>query len=252
MIKRTAQKVFLLLLISVSAYTLQAQMEDKIPNRPNPPRLVNDFANVLSSGDLNALEIKLTNYNDSTSTQIAVVTIKTIEGYEISDYAYSLGRKWGVGQKDLNNGIVLLIAVDDRKMFIATGYGTEAYITDARASQIYRDILTPAFQQQKYYDGIDEATTEMINYLSGQIDGDPMGSSSDKPSVWSVIFIILLILFLLSRFKGGNGGTTYSRRGPVYWGGGGFGGFGGGGGGGGGFGGFGGGGFGGGGAGGRW
>ena len=256
MIKQRFAGIFIIGILSLINISLFAQNDDQLPNRPVPPHLVNDLADIIPASEEANLENKLTTYNDSTSTQIAVIIVKTIDGFEISDYAYKIGRKWGVGQKDLDNGIVLLVSVDDRKMFIATGYGTESYITDARASRIYREILTPAFQQNNYYGGIDAATTEMIKYLSGAYDGEAMGNPEDKPNIFGVIILIFVILFILSKFfRGGNGGTTFSGRGPTYWGGGGFGGggFGGsGGGGGGGFGGFGGGGFGGGGAGGSW
>lgn len=256
MIKKLSFRIAFVFIVSLlSTVTLNAQNDDQLPERPNPPKLVNDLADVIPAAEEANLENKLVAYNDSTSTQIAVIILKTIEPYEIADYAYKIGRKWGVGQKDLNNGIVLLVAVDDRKMYIATGYGTEGFITDARASRIYREILTPAFQQGDYYGGIDIATTEMIKFLTGAYDGEELGTPEDKPNILTVIIIIIVILFILSKFfRGGNGGTTFSGRGPTYWGGGGFGGggFGGGGGGGGGFGGFGGGGFGGGGAGGSW
>ena len=255
MIKRRSAGIFIIGILSLINISLYAQNDDQLPDRPVPPHLVNDLADIIPVGEEANLENKLTAYNDSTSTQIVVIILKTIGDFEISDYAYKIGRKWGVGQKDLDNGIVLLVAVDDRKMFIATGYGTESYITDARASRIYREILTPAFQQNNYYGGIDAATTEMIKYLSGAYDGEPMGNSQDKPNIFGLIILIFVILFILSKFfRGGNGGTTFGGHGPTYWGGGGFGGFGGsgGGGGGGGFGGFGGGGFGGGGAGGSW
>ncbi len=253
MIKLRFAGIFIIGILSLINISLFAQNDDQLPDRPVPPRLVNDLANIIPAAEEANLENKLTLYNDSTSTQIAVIVIKTIGDFEISDYAYKIGRKWGVGQKDLDNGIVLLVAVDDRKMYIATGYGTESFITDARASRIYREILTPAFQQNNYYGGIDAATTEMIKYLTGAYDGEAIGNPQDKPNILGVIILIFVILFILSKFfRGGNGGTTFSGRGPTYWGGGGFGGFGGSGGGGGGFGGFGGGGFGGGGAGGSW
>lgn len=222
-----------------------------IPSRPSPPALVNDLADVLSPEEESMLETKLEHYNDTTSTQIAVVTVSDIGDNDIADYAYTIGVKWGVGQKDLDNGIVVLVAVDDHKMFIATGYGIEGYITDARASRIYREIMAPQFQQKNYYTGLDLATTQIIEYLNGAFDeeGDAYGSPEDGGNVWITLIIIIIILILISRFFRGGGGTTFTRGGPIFWGGG-FGGFGRGGGGG--FGGFGGGGFGGGGAGGSW
>lgn len=122
MIKRRSAGIFIIGILSLINISLYAQNDDQLPDRPVPPRLVNDLADIIPAGEEANLENKLTAYNDSTSTQIAVIIIKTIDDFEISDYAYKIGRKWGVGQKDLDNGIVLLVAVDDRKMFIATGY----------------------------------------------------------------------------------------------------------------------------------
>jgi uncharacterized protein len=91
------------------------------PALPNPPKLVNDFSNTLSSDEVQRLERKLTAYNDSTSTQVTIVMIRSLGPYDISDYAFQLGDRWGIGQKDLDNGILILAAMSDRKVFIATG-----------------------------------------------------------------------------------------------------------------------------------
>lgn len=242
--------VALLLLILFASSVLLAQSDKDLPARPVPPRLVNDLAEVLDAGQESQLESKLLQYNDSTSSQIAVVTVKSTGNFEIGDYAYKLGRKWGVGQEDRDNGIVILVAVDDRAVYIATGYGVEGYLTDIATGRIINDVMLPQFRTGDYYGGIDAASDEIFKYMTGAYEGMPMGSGKESPNAWFIIIIIIIILILMSRNKG-KGGTTFSGRGPTYWGGGGFGGFGGGGGGGG-FGGFGGGSFGGGGAGGRW
>ena len=95
------------LLVSVCA---SAQIDKVIPKKPNPPRLVNDFANILTPEQENALENKLVAYNDNTSSQIAVVTINSLEGYDIAEYGIALGREWQIGGKEFSNGIVLLVA----------------------------------------------------------------------------------------------------------------------------------------------
>lgn len=251
------RSIFLLMaILFILPFKSYGQDDKDLAPRPSPPRLVNDLANVIDDGNEAVLEAKLVAYNDSTSTQIAVITIASIEPYDVSDYAYKIGRYWGVGNKEFNNGIVILVAVNDRRMFIATGYGTEAYLTDIRSKRIIDGILTPAFQQNDYYGGVDAATTEIMKYMTGAYEGQPLGTPSEGPSIWVIIIIVIVLVIIFSqRKKGGGGGTTFTGRGPTYWGGGfgGFGGSGGGGGfGGGGFGGFGGGGFGGGGAGGSW
>ena len=107
----------------------------QIPNRPSPPRLVNDFTNTLTISQANNLEYKLRNYHDTTSTQIAVVFVNDLQGTTAADFAYQLGEKWGVGTKE-NNGIVILVKPKNEtkgEVFISVGYGLEQYVPDALA-----------------------------------------------------------------------------------------------------------------------
>jgi len=235
-----------------------------IPAPPNPPRLVNDFANILSQDQLQSLESKLVAFNDSTSVQIAVVIVPSLDGYEKADYAQQLGAKWGVGGSKFNNGFVVLIkpksASENGEAFIATGYGVEQFVPDATAYEIVNNEMIPHFKQNDYYGGINAATDVIMALVKGEYKADSYGKSKKKGSaVGFIIVIIIIIIFLISRNN--NNGRTINRSGsagmlffPWMMGGGGGssggGGFGGGGGGG--FGGFGGGGFGGGGAGGSW
>lgn len=226
-----------------------AQVNEKdLPPRPSPPKLVNDLADVLNDAQEATLERKLVAYDDSTSTQIAVITVTSTGNYYIADYALAIGRSWGVGQKNLDNGIVLLAAIEDRSVWIATGYGTEEFITDARANRIIDEEIVPNFRNENYYAGFDAATDKMILYLQGGFVAEETPEPESLKTLIIIVIILILVIYFLNKINR-NGGITYSGRGPTYWGGG-FGGgksFGGGG-----FGGFGGGGFGGGGAGGRW
>ena len=126
----------------------------KIPARPNPPRLVNDFANILTDKQERALEHKLVAYNDSTSTQICVVTVKSLNGTTSDDFAYQIGEKWGVGTKN-NNGVVILVkpkTVDELgDVSIQVGYGMEPYVTDAVNYGIRTKEMIPAFKEGNYY-----------------------------------------------------------------------------------------------------
>ena len=230
--------------------------QEDFPPRPNPPRLVNDMAGIFNATQVSALENKLKNYSDTTSTQIAVVTIGSTGAYEINDYTQRLAQQWGIGQKDKNNGIIILLAVEDRKVSIQTGYGMEGVITDAVAKRIIDQVLTPAFKQGQFYEGIDKGTTVIMELSSGLYDAEKVGDGGGF-SFRTLIILIVLIALFFSMFKGGGRGGKYSRysSGGMFTGGllGGLGGFGGGrGGGGGGFGGFGGGSFGGGGSSGSW
>jgi uncharacterized protein len=192
-----------------------------------------------------------------------VVIISSTNDYDPADYALKLGRSWGVGNKGFNNGVVFLVAKDDHKVFIATGYGLEGAIPDITCKTIVDNEVLPRFKEGNFYAGIDSGVNSVMLAARGEYKA-PKGyhqksSGSGIGIVVLIIAVIIMIVFISGR--GGGGGGYMSRRGywggPILWGaaGGLFGGGGGGGssgGGGGGFGGFGGGSFGGGGAGGSW
>lgn len=258
-------KKFLLPILLLLASVSMGQIEKVIPPQPVPPRLVVDLTGTLAPDQRDALEAKLVAYDDTTSNQIAVVIIPTTGDYDISEVAYMLGRKWGVGNKEFNNGIVFLVAKNDRKVFIATGYGLEGAIPDITAKRIIENEVVPNFRGNDYYRGIDFGVDALMLAAAGEYEAPAgygnRGRKGTGGSLLGMIIVFLIILFILSRINRGGGGAFMSRRGYRNWtgpstmwfppsGGGGSGW--GGGGGGGGFGGFGGGGFGGGGAGGSW
>lgn len=242
-----------------------------IPPKPNPPRLVNDYAGILVKSEADELERKLVAYNDSTSTEIAIVLVKSIGDYDIAEVALKILRDWGIGSKK-NNGVLILAAINDRRIRIETGYGMEGAVPDAVAFGIIDKVIKPNFRAQHYYQGLDEAVDDIIAAAAGEYKGVPRSKPGPGGgNVIGVIIFILILVFIISRGGGGGrgGGRVMSRRGDSVFGGiiggmigsslgrGGFGGgFGGGGwsggGGGGGFGGFGGGSGGGGGASGSW
>lgn len=232
----------------------QATMYDKdIVDVPSTQRLVNDFAGMMSFDEVSFLENKLVQYEDTTSTQIAIVTVPTLGEYPVEEYGIRLARKWGIGSEN-DNGILILISEKERKFDIETGYGVGQYISDIDANRILREIMTPNFKNGHYFKGLDQATDRMILLL----DGGFVKEAKKDNTAALIIFIIILIFFLIIIFSNkDDGNTTYTSSGrttyapPIF--GGGFGGFSGGSGSSsGGFGGFGGGGFGGGGASGGW
>jgi uncharacterized protein len=200
-------KTYLLLCILSISHSLFAQ---DIPQRPNPPRLVNDFVGMLNGSEREQLEQKLRGYADSTSTQIAVVVIKSVKPYDASEYATKLIQQWGVGQKGKNNGIALLWATDDRKVFIATGYGMEGSLPDAICKRIVNLQLIPSFKQKAWYQGLDAATTEMMKRASGEYVNEKQGQSDDDGSgivflvILIIIFIVIIIFWIISKRGGGN------------------------------------------------
>jgi len=231
---------------------------------PNPPHLVNDEAHVLSPEQQQILEEKLVALDDSTSNQITIVTIPSLNGYEIADYANKLFRSWGIGGKKNNNGILILLSVEERKVRIEVGYGLEGAIPDVTASSIIENEMIPPFKEGNYYRGLDNAIDALSKAAVGEYhDPRETDDTLDGGSLLTFIIILFVILLIVGNSgKGGGdkGGGMMSRRGFSGWwlpflfsGGGGrssggFGGFGGGGG----FGGFGGGSSGGGGASGGW
>jgi uncharacterized protein len=265
-IRQSIINVLVLLFFISGTVTLFSQ---DIPEKPNPPRLVNDFAGLLNGQEINALEQKLVAFNDSTSTQIAIVVVKDLFGYDKADYATRLGDKWGIGQKGKNNGILILIkpkTVDSNgEVEIATGYGAEGAVPDLVCSDIVNNDILPAFRRSDYYGGLDKATSTIISMIRGEFTADQYSRQhkgiTKKIPLGALIVIIFVIIALFSSGKSNH--NNISRSGLPFWillgminsgrsSGGSWGGFSGGGGGGGGFGGFGGGGFGVGGAGGSW
>jgi uncharacterized protein len=252
----------------------QVLFSQDIPDKPVPPRLVNDFAGLLSREETNSLENKLVAFNDSTSTQIAIIIVKDLGGYDKADYAQRLGEKWGIGQKGLNNGIVILLkpktTESNGEVQISPGYGLEGAIPDLTCSEIEDNEMLPAFRRGDYYTGLNKATSILMSLARGEFSADQYGKKIKKSAgkaAPAVIFIIIVIIIMILRNSGRSNHNNISRSGLPFWlllglmnsgrnshdgswggfsGGGGFGG------GGGGFGGFGGGGFGGGGAGGSW
>ena len=266
------KKILLLSILFISVFA-HAQIEDAVPAPPNPPRLVNDFTGskkFITAEQQEALEQKLTAYDDSTSNQVAIVIVDQLNGYSIDQFAIALGRKWGVGgQKEFSNGVVILVNTaekgDKRGVFIATGYGLEGVVTDLVADQIVQNSLLSNFRAGNNYRGLDKATTDIMDAAAGRYTApegySQRGKGGKLPGLLFAGLILLIIIIIIGRRGGGGSGGYMSRRGyrrgwdgpvifPGGWGGGGGGGWSGGGGGG--FGGFRGGSFGGGGAGGSW
>jgi len=237
--------------------------------RPEPPRLVNDLAGVLSSSEAQLLENKLVAFNDSTSNQIAVVIVNDLQGYDKSEFAYKVAKDWGVGQSDFNNGLLVLVKTKTDEslgqIFIATGYGLEGAIPDIACADIIDREMLPRFRENDYYGGINAGTDVMMALASGEYNYDTYAGGRSSGSFPAIIFIIFIIAVIMMASAGNSNNKHIKKSGtsnlPLWLlmsmmgggksHGGSWGGFSGGGGGGG-FGGFGGGGFGGGGAGGSW
>ena len=207
----SGQKKFATLFLLLFAISIcHAQ---RIPNRPSPPRLVNDYTNTLTASQANSLEYKLRNYNDTTSTQIAVVFVNDLQGTTAADFAYQIGEKWGVGTKE-NNGIVILVKPKNEtkgEVFISVGYGLEQYGPDALAKRIIETQMIPAFRYNDYYGGVNNAIDSIIKLASGGFSSD---NNEDEDAAFAALMIIIIgmIVMILYITLIGKASTSISSK----------------------------------------
>lgn len=228
----------------------------KTPPNPNTGdrAFVKDLANALTEAQEIELCRKLKAYHDSTSNEFAILIENSLDGEEAFMYSLKAARAWGVGGDEFNNGLLIFVAIKDRKVFIQVGRGLEHKITATYAGRVVDHIIKPNFRNTSYYTGLDQAIDELILFAAGEYLGSSKKPDNGMP-LWLIIVLVILVVIIFSSFGNNNGRTYRNHRGGWIMGPGGLGGGGGGGftgGGGGGFGGFGGGSFGGGGAGGSW
>nr|MCU0326354.1 TPM domain-containing protein [Spirosomataceae bacterium] len=139
--------------------------------------------------------------------------VKSVQPYDISEYAFKLGKQWGVGSKK-NNGVVLLWAPGDRKIFIATGYGLEGAIPDAYAKRIVEQVIKPNFRELRYYQGLDQATTALIKYAKGEYKERPKNNGGEEgDALWGIIVILLIIIFVIIIIRKNRGGGSNNHSG---------------------------------------
>src|SRR5699024_1407177 len=252
---RPARRPFLVAAFCLAAllsFASWASAQDlNLPEKPTGH--VSDFAGMIADKDQQQLETKLRNYRDTTTTVIAIATLKSLNGISIEETATTLFNKWDMWQGNKDNGALILIAPKEQKIRIEVGYGLEGAIPDIMAGRIIREIISPSFRKGDYYAGLDRATSAMIQLASGEFTGqltDNQSSQSEDDMISYIIFILFIVYVVYSSSRRGHGGggkgggkrRTLGPGGFIYLGGGGFGSGGFGGGGGGGFGGFGGGG----------
>jgi uncharacterized protein len=258
--------VFNILLVITLFSFLPSFAQFEIPKKPDFQTSVYDYANLLSAHEKNQLEEKLIRYSDSTSTQIIVATISTINGEDIGILTPKWAHEWGIGQAKEDNGVFILVAQKERKIWISPGYGLEDRLTAGIGGQITRNIIVPEFKAGSYYKGLDKGADALFDVFKGKYKGERKQTKKDgKFPFFPILVIIIVIIIIIANNKKNSGGNSGNRGGgfdladmillsSLGRSGGGFGGgFGGGNSGGGGFGGgFGGGGFSGGGSGGSW
>ncbi|OOV26920.1 methanol dehydrogenase [Flavobacterium sp. LM5] len=260
--QQTIGKLFLFILLLLNSSFLSAQFT--IPEKPSAQTSVYDYASLFDANEKAQLEEKLVRYSDSTTTQIVVITIESLKNEDINQLATKWAQTWGFGQAKEDNGVILLIAKNDRKIALQAGYGLEDRLTAGIGGEIIRNIILPEFKAGSYYNGVDKGTDALFDVFKGKYKGERKKAKGDSFPILPLIFIIVMLIILFSKNKGGGNSGNRGGGGPSLLdviilsnlgrgGGGGFGGSSGGGFGGGGFGGgFGGGGFSGGGSSGSW
>lgn len=158
-------------LMLLALFGIAMQVSAQIPAKPNPPRLVNDFAKIFTAQQTAALEDSLVQFSKKTSNQVAIVTVNDLGGMAPSQFAYEIGEKWGVGGEKLDNGVVILIKpkTDTKgEVFIATGYGVEGALPDASCSVIINREMIPSFKENDYYGGVNKALAVILPVLANE------------------------------------------------------------------------------------
>lgn len=220
-----------------------------VPARPEPPRLVNDLAGIMTQDQVDALEQRLVAYSDSTTTQIAVLVVNDLEGEDASSYAIKTHESWGIGSAGNDNGVLILVKPKNDngsgEVFISVGYGLEGAIPDARAKRIINEIMIPHFIEDDYFGAIQGACEKIIRLADGEEFSDESENEASGiigGAIFLGIFILILALAMRKKGKGGDSSSGSTSTGgptsPIYTGrsfsggssigGGGFGGFGGG------------------------
>jgi uncharacterized protein len=191
--------LFFGLLLSLSALAAE-------PVFPKLTGRVVDNAQMLSKVTEQNLNTQLAAQEQRTGNQIVVVTLPNLQGYEISDFGFQLGRHWGIGQKDKNNGALLIIAKEERKMRIEVGYGLEGLLTDARSAQIIQQILSPAFKSGDFDGGVKSAVSAMLLIIDGKAPAIKKTEEANKDKAPNRLGGLLLLIALFMIMGGGRGG----------------------------------------------
>ncbi|WP_196852051.1 TPM domain-containing protein [Flavobacterium sp. CAN_S2] len=214
LIQKKSTLIFLKLFVCL-LFTQIGFAQFTIPEKPTLQTSVYDYANVLSATEKAQLEEKLIKYSDSTTTQIVIVTIETLKGEDIGILTPKWGQTWGIGGTAKNdNGVLILLAKAERKIWISPGYGLEDRLTAGIGGEITRNIIIPEFKAGSYYKGLDKGTDALIDVFKGKYKGERVKATKDKGfPILPIIIIVIIILVLISRNKGG--GNSGNRGGGI-------------------------------------
>ncbi|QOD60189.1 TPM domain-containing protein [Polaribacter haliotis] len=188
-----------------------------VPEKPKFQTSVYDYTKLLSDNQKTSLENKLVRYSDSTSTQIVVIIIETTKNESIGILAPRWAQKWGIGQAKEDNGILILLAEKDRKIWIAPGYGIEPILTAGIVGDITRNVIIPEFKRGDFYGGLDKGSDAIFQLLNGVYKGSRKENAKGfDPGIIFFILIIIIFIILISRGNKNNGsGGKRFRRGSL-------------------------------------
>ncbi len=207
----------LILIVLVYAHGLS---QFQIPDKPIEQKAIYDYIDLLTDIQENSLGQKLKHYADSTSTQIVITIISSTKGENINYLGAQWGQKWGIGQSDDDNGILIILAKDDRKVAINTGYGVEGSLTDAMTKRIIEQIIIPEFKVGAYYSGLDRGTDAIFRILSGEFKEDRTFKDTNSFPFGEllpfIIFIVIMII-LSNKNRRNNGGKGGGKSGFSIW-----------------------------------
>lgn len=206
------KKILFLILFLLLFFGAQKSLAFDIPSKPLS--FVNDYTETLSKEEKDSLEVKISNFEKQTTDEIAVVIIPSLDGDVIENVAQNIFTKWGIGKKDKNNGVLVLIAMEEHKTRIHTGYGVEGALTDIGTFYIQNDVMTPAFREGKYFVGINGALDKIIESLKGE-NIVPEGYSVKEKSGFKISFELLIFGFVLLQWM-----VAILGRSKSWWGGG--------------------------------
>ena len=184
-----------------------------IPKKPSFQTSVYDYEDVLNPADEKQLEEKLIRYSDSTSTQIVVITVGDLKGEDIGILTPRWAHEWGIGQAKEDNGILILLSKQERKIWIAPGYGVEDRLIAAVNAEIIRNIITPEFKAGNYYSGLDKGADAIFDVLNGKFKGTRKNSKKEDFPILPIIIFVAILIFIISRAKGGGNSGNNSGGG---------------------------------------
>ena len=189
----TVKKTLYLLTVNIAAFFFLLYPSNRIPE---PSGFINDFAGILTVNEKSELEKLVRDFEKSAGVEIAVVMLGSLEGRSVEDVSNEIFNSWGIGKKDKDNGVLILISMNEKKIRIEVGYGLEASLTDGRCGYIIRNRIAPAFKEGRYFDGLKAGINGIEDVVAGKSQ-DVDSASKFSPNSGSIAFLIVWQLFCL-------------------------------------------------------